>query len=70
MEPQEEKRDAGSGLARLLVAERAGMQICIQGKMTKPPFFELSEMAKGQEREPSVCVEHCMMGNAINTWKR
>lgn len=50
MEPQERGEMAGSGLARLLVAESAGMQIGFQGKTTKPPFFELSEMAKGQER--------------------
>lgn len=40
-------------LTKLLMAEVARMKICIQGQMTKPSWFELSEMAKGQEDNPA-----------------
>lgn len=53
VEPKEGGGMAGSDLTNLLVAEAAGTKICIQGQMTKPSCFELSDMAKGQEDNPA-----------------
>lgn len=52
VEPQEGGEMAGSGLARLLVAESARMQICIQGKVTNHHFLNFLRWPKARKDSP------------------